>query len=164
MFGGERQLIRESLYFEFDGRASDEEFGIRNISISTGAFNEPFLPSRTINEVSVPYNNKPYFINTRKDPKSLTLGFYPDDGWNDETMNAIARWLDVEEYKPLVFSSMPDKVMYAIFSAFYLPHRPPLLRTVPDQCRQLLPDIQRNSIPAPSTDPKKSERDRLLLY
>ena len=107
-------MIRESLYFEFDGKASDEYYGIKNISISSGLFNEPFLPSRSINEVSVPYNNKPYFINTRKDPKSLTLGFYPDDGWNDETMNAIARWLDVEEYKPLVFSSMPDKVMYAI--------------------------------------------------
>ena len=114
MFGGERQLIRESLYFEFDGRASDEEFGIKNVSVSTGLYNEPFLPSRSLNEVSVPYNNKPYFIDITESPKSLTLSFLPDFGWTDETMNAIARWLRVKEYKPLIFSSMPDRVMYAM--------------------------------------------------
>ena len=108
------QLIRESEYFEFDGRASDEEFGIRNISISTGLFSEPFLSSRSINEISVPYNDKPYFIGVNEDPKSLNLSFLPDFGWTDETMNAIARWLKAKEYKPLIFSSMPDKVMYAM--------------------------------------------------
>ncbi|MGM9988890.1 MAG: distal tail protein Dit [Bacillaceae bacterium] len=107
-------MIRESLFFEFDGRASDEEFGIKNISISTGLFNEPFLPSRSISEVVVPGRSKPYYIDIRKDPKTLSLGFYPDDNWDDETMAAIARWLDVDEYKPLIFSSMPDKVMYAM--------------------------------------------------
>ena len=109
-----RPLIRESLYFSFDGVISDEEFDILNISISTGMYNESFLATRSINEVTVPGNEKPYFFGVNRDPKSIQLGFYPQEHWDEEYLNAIARWLDVDEYKPLIFSDMPDKVMYAM--------------------------------------------------
>lgn len=110
----QRPLIRESLYFSFNGINSDEEFDILNVSISTGLFNEPFLPNRTINEVNVPGNEKPYFFGVSKDPKSIQLGFYPQRHWTEEHLSAISRWLDVDEYAPLIFSGMPDKVMNAM--------------------------------------------------
>ena len=98
----------------FDGVYSDEEFDIMNISVSTGMYNEPFLPSRSINEVTVPGNEKPYFFGVTKDPKSIQLGFYPQKEWDEEYLNAISRWLDVDDYAPLTFEHMPDKVMFAM--------------------------------------------------
>ena len=77
-------------------------------------YSEPFLPSRSINEVTVPGNEKPFFFGVTKDPKSIQLGFYPQDNWTEEDLRAISRWLDVDEYAPLVFSGMEDKVMYAM--------------------------------------------------
>lgn len=102
------------MYFSFDGIYSDEEFDVINISISTGMFSEPFLTNRSITEVTTPGNEKPYFFGVTRDPKSIQLGFYPRKDWDEEYMNRLARWLDVDDYAPLVFSGMPDRVMYAM--------------------------------------------------
>lgn len=106
-------MIKESLYFNYAGIDSDE-FGITNVTISTGLYEEPFMSSRSINEHKVRGRDKPYFQEVNREPNSLSLTFYPEGNWTEERLNEIARWLDVDFYEPLKFSAMPDRVFYAM--------------------------------------------------
>lgn len=107
-------MIRESLYFSFAGRRSTE-FGIYNINVSGGLMEEQVVSSRTINEVSVRDNPKPYFIDTVKEPKKFSLSFsFLETKMTDEMENEVLRWLDVDFYQPLFFSENIDRVFYAM--------------------------------------------------
>jgi phage-related protein len=106
-------MIRESLYFSFAGRKSTE-FPIYNVSISDGLFEEPLTSGKAINEVTVRGNPKPYFIEARREPKTFPLRFAFHETWNDEMIDEIVRWLDVDFYEPLFFSSNIDRVFYAM--------------------------------------------------
>lgn len=106
-------MIRESEYFEYAGRRSTE-FGILNVAISEGLYQESFMPNRTINETIVRGREKPYFFEVTKEPKTFQLAFYFYEGWNDNLINEIAKWLNVDFYKPLSFSADWDKVYYCM--------------------------------------------------
>ena len=94
VFGGVILLISESLYFEYDGEDSSN-FGIMNVHVSTGLFNEPFLSGRSITEHSIRGRKKPYFQEVNRSPKTLNLTFYLSEGWDDYQINAVSRWLNV---------------------------------------------------------------------
>lgn len=106
-------MIKESKYFNYAGVDSDM-FGIMNVSVSPGLYDEHFLSNRTINEYSIRGRSKPYFVELNRDPNTLNLTFLPEGELTEERLNEIARWLDVDFYEPLMFSSMPDKVFYAM--------------------------------------------------
>ncbi len=107
-------MIRESLYFSFAGRRSTE-FGIYNVNTEGGLLSEQIVAPRTINEVSVRNNPKPYFIDTTKEPKKISLNFsLLEEKMTDELENEIIRWLDVDFYQPLFFSENIDRVFYAM--------------------------------------------------
>lgn len=112
MFGGVHHLIKESLYFNYAGVDSDQ-FGITNVNVSTGLFEEIFMPNRSINEYKIRGRDKPYFQEINREANSLSLTFYPEGQLTEERLSEIARWLDVDFYEPLVFSAMPDRVFYA---------------------------------------------------
>ena len=63
-------MIKESLYFSFAGRKSSE-FGITNVSIQSGLFEEPFIGSRSIRETTVRGNPRPYFTEVETSPNIL---------------------------------------------------------------------------------------------
>lgn len=106
-------MIRESLYFSFAGRKSTD-FGIINVSISDGLFEEQVVSNKTINEVKIRGNDKPYFIDVTKEPKQFQLRFYFEETWNDQLINDVIRWLNVDFYEPLFFSENIDRVFYAM--------------------------------------------------
>ncbi|MCA1025659.1 phage tail family protein [Cytobacillus kochii] len=106
-------MIKESLYFSFAGRRSTE-FGINNVSISGGLFNEQLTSGKSITEFTVRGNPKPYFVETKRDPKQFQLHFFFNEGWNDNLINEVVRWLDVDYYEPLFFSEDIDRVFYCL--------------------------------------------------
>lgn len=106
-------MIKESLYFSFAGRRSSD-FGILNVSVQSGLFEEAFMSSRSIRETSVRGNPKPYFSEVERQSKTLPVNFAFEDTWNDDLINEVARWLDVDYYEPLFFSENLDKVFYAM--------------------------------------------------
>lgn len=108
-----KDIIKESLYFSFAGRRSDE-FGIINVSVQPGLYEETFMSSRSIRETTVRGNPKPYFTEVDRQPKSFTLNFAFHKTWNDELINEVTRWLDTDYYEPLFFSENIDKVFYAM--------------------------------------------------
>lgn len=106
-------MIRESLYFSFAGRKSTD-FNIVNVSVSDGLFEEPLTSAKSINEVTVRGNPKPYFVETKREPKTFPLRFAFEETWDDDLINDIVRWLDVDFYEPLFFSENIDRVFYAM--------------------------------------------------
>jgi predicted phage tail component-like protein len=106
-------MIRESLYFTFAGRKSSD-LGIINVAISTGSYEEPFMASRSIKEYTIRGQEKPLFQEITRESKSLQVSFYFENGWNDDLIREVARWLDVEFYHPLTFSEDEEKVYYVL--------------------------------------------------
>lgn len=106
-------MIRESEYFIFAGRKS-AEFGIRNVAISTGLYEEPFMASRSIKEFTIRGQERPYFQEITRESKSIQVSFYFDNGWDDELIREVARWLDVEFYQPITFSEDQEKVYFVL--------------------------------------------------
>lgn len=106
-------MIKESLYFSFAGRKSSE-FGILNVSVQSGLYEETFMSSRSIRETTVRGNPKPYFTEIERQPKVFTLNFLFEDNFNEELINDVTRWLNVDYYEPLFFSENIDKVFYAM--------------------------------------------------
>ena len=107
-------MIRESLYFSFAGRKSTD-FGILNVGIDGGLYEEQLTANTSINEVYVPGNDTPYYIGEKKDPLQFQLRFHFEEGYNDRLIDEIIRWLkiDVNPYEPLFFSENIDRVFYA---------------------------------------------------
>jgi predicted phage tail component-like protein len=106
-------MIRESLYFTFAGRKSSE-FGIMNVSVSAGLYEEPFMASRSIKEFTIRGQEKPFFQEITREPKSIQVSFYFANGWDDKLISEVSRWLDVEFYQPLIFSEDQEKVYYVL--------------------------------------------------
>jgi predicted phage tail component-like protein len=106
-------MIKESLFFTFAGRKSSD-FGILNVAVSAGLYEEPFMASRSIKEYTIRGQEKPYFQEITRESKSLQVSFYFENGWDDDSIREVARWLDVEFYQPMTFSEDEEKVYYVI--------------------------------------------------
>lgn len=106
-------MIRESLYFSFAGRKSTE-FPIVNVSLGSGLYEESLTSNKSIVETKVPGNDIPYFIRTEREPKQFPLRFAFLEPWNDEMIDEIIRWLDVDFYEPMFFDQNIDRVVYAM--------------------------------------------------
>lgn len=106
-------MIRESEYFYFAGRKSTD-FGIINVNVSDGLYEEDLISNRTINEVTIPGRKKPYFIDITEEPKILQLRFAFLEKWNDKLIDEVVRWLNVDTYQPLYFEGNIDRVFYAM--------------------------------------------------
>jgi predicted phage tail component-like protein len=72
------------------------------------------MASRSIKEFSIRGRENPYLQEITREPKSFQLNFAFQDTWNDDLINEVARWLDVEFYQPLTFSESEEKVYYVM--------------------------------------------------
>lgn len=87
-----------------------------NISISDSAslYEEQVVANKTINEYAVRGNPKPYFVDVKKDPLTFQLRFAFYDTVDDDLIDEVIRWLNVDFYQPLYFSEDIDRVFYAM--------------------------------------------------
>jgi predicted phage tail component-like protein len=106
-------MIRESVFFTFANRKSSD-FGIYNVTTQSGMYEENFMTNRSIKEFTIRGRENPYLQEVVKDPKSFQLNFAFQDTWNDDLINEVARWLDVDFYQPLTFSEEQEKVYYVM--------------------------------------------------
>lgn len=108
-------MIRESLYFIFGSEGiKSSDFGIINVSVAQGLYQEHFMATRSLNEVKIRGREKPYFFEVEKEPLSFNLTFCFKDGWDDDLFKKVQNWLNVDFYQPLIFSENPNKVYYAM--------------------------------------------------
>jgi phage-related protein len=105
--------IMESIDFSYAGENSID-YGIYNVSVSGGMYEETFLSRRSILETNVRGNPKPYFNGVQYEPLTLKLTFAFKDTWDDNLIRKTARWLNQSYYKPLFFSDNIDRIFYCI--------------------------------------------------
>lgn len=107
--------VRESLVFKF-GDFYSSDFGLYHINVDggDGMFEEPFLPSRDIEEIQVRGRDKPFFQFFEREPLEFEVSFAFRNTFDRSIVNKIVRWLTPNYYERLVFSSEPTKVYYAM--------------------------------------------------
>ena len=105
--------IKNALWFSYDGIKSID-YGIINVNIDTGILEETFLSNRQINEIIIKGRDKPYFQGIQKNPLILNLSWAFEETWDDELIREVTRWLDVDYYKELYFSTNINRIFYAI--------------------------------------------------
>lgn len=74
----------------------------------------PFMSNRTIQEISISGNEKPYFQKVLREPRILKLSFAFLDTFDEKRLKEVKQWLNQDYYKPLSFSYNPEYVYYAM--------------------------------------------------
>jgi phage-related protein len=106
--------IMESIRFNYSDIYSSE-FGILNVTLSSGMYQETFASSRSIKETKVRGNDKPYFQGIEYEPLTLKLSFAFQDTWDEDKIRSVARWLCGQQYyKPLFFEEHPERIFYCM--------------------------------------------------
>lgn len=107
--------IKDSLYFTFNHIRS-KDCKLLNISLDGGMQQEYFAAGQSINKITIKDRHKPYFQNVKKDVLTLTVDFAFEDNWTEDELRSVRRWLtEPTYYAPLIFSSNPEKIYYALY-------------------------------------------------
>lgn len=107
--------VRESLVFKF-GDFYSSDFGLYHINVDgdDGMFEEPFLPTRNIEEIHIRGRDKPFFQFFEKEPLEFNVSFAFKNTFSRKQINQIVRWLSPNYYQKLIFSREPTKIFYAM--------------------------------------------------
>jgi len=105
--------IRDSLYFIFDGKTS-EEMNLWNINLDSGLLEETLLGNRTILETSIRGNPSPYFKEVQYEPLTIPVNFCFKDNFDNNKLAETLYWLTPSYYKPLQFSENMNKIFYCL--------------------------------------------------
>lgn len=103
----------DSLHFFYDD-ISSLDMGILNVNIDNGLFSEHFLPNRNIVEQFATNREQPYFLKVTHEPLSFPMRIFFKEGFDKRELRKVTKWLYQEYYKPLIFSSQPNRVYYAM--------------------------------------------------
>lgn len=104
----------ESVDITFDGVHSSQ-LDLTQVYVDSGLFEEKFVASRTINEVTIRGNDIPYLQGVSRTPLEFPVKLYFEEGYTSETIRNVARWLIRDDYLPLTFDSNPERIFYAMF-------------------------------------------------
>jgi predicted phage tail component-like protein len=106
--------ISQCLYFTYDNVNFYEQFGIINVNIDSGLYDESFIANRNLMEQKIRGNPIPYFQEIKDEPLEFKLSFAFSDSFDDDKIRSVARSLKKDYYAPLVFSDNPERIFYAI--------------------------------------------------
>jgi phage-related protein len=105
----------ESLHFTYNGKSS-KDYGVFIGTVGGGLFRENFSPNRTIVETTAVGNPIPFLQRVDEGISTFTFQIVVVDLKMRNQLRSIARWLYLDEYKPLVFESNPDIQIDAMFT------------------------------------------------
>ena len=108
--------ISESLYILFNN-INSQDFDIINAHVdSSGLYQESLIPDRTITETRVRNNPIPFFQGIEESSRIIKCSLVFTETFDENKLRKVKRWLHTEFYVPLVFSSSPDHIYYALCS------------------------------------------------
>ncbi len=105
--------IKDKLYFTYDNR-SCRDFGLINVNLDAGMFDETLVAEREILETEVRGAEKSLFHGISEKPLEIPLILAFENGFNDEIIEEVILWLFPDVYKPLSFEEDSDKVYYCM--------------------------------------------------
>jgi len=104
--------ISESISFMFNNQLSTD-YGVINCHVDTsGLYEETFLPSREMKEITTRMSDKPYLVQIKSSPRILNLTIAFLNSFDENNLRNVKRWLSSSEYKPMSFESIPDTIFY----------------------------------------------------
>jgi len=105
--------IRDSLYFIYDNKTS-EEMNLYNVNLDSGMLEESLQGNRTILETQVRGNPSTYFKEIQYEPLTISVNFCFKDTFDNDKLAQILYWLTPSYYKPLQFSENLSKIFYCL--------------------------------------------------
>lgn len=105
--------IKDSLYFNYDGK-SCREFGLINVNLDNGMFEEVLVANRTINETAVRGSDTPLFHSVSEEPLSFQLTLAFEGKFTDKDVDDVIVWLFQDRYRPLYFEDKPNRVYHCM--------------------------------------------------
>jgi phage-related protein len=105
--------IKDSLYFSLNN-VSCRNFGLMQVNLSGGLFEEQLHANRNIIETKVANNDTPLFHGVEESPLEFDMMIAFEDEFTDNDINDVVLWLFQENYKELIFDNKPDKVFMAM--------------------------------------------------
>lgn len=105
--------IKERVAFNYDGVWSDS-LGLISVSLDNSMFDEVFVATREIIEVSTRGNDEPFHQGFRNSPLEFEMTVAFTEKYSDKNLNDIVRWLFADYYKPLYFLGREDRVFYCM--------------------------------------------------
>lgn len=106
-------MIKSSLYFIYNNQLSTD-FGVYNVSIQDGLYEEPFLSSSEIIEITTKSRDIPFFQQIKRKPFEFNITFAFIEAWDASKLADLARLFYVDFYAPMVFSESPDKIYWCV--------------------------------------------------
>ncbi|WP_348537792.1 phage tail protein, partial [Paenibacillus sp. LBL] len=88
-----------------------------NVQLSNDLYSESFISERSIQEVEVRGNDKPYFQGVKRSPLVLKLEFAFEGYYDEQRIREVARWLDQDYYKPFYTSDNPERIFYCLLNS-----------------------------------------------
>ena len=107
--------IKEEFYFTFDG-INSEDLGLMAVDLSGGLYEEIFGATRTVEETQTMKRPTRIFHGIKEEPRAFDLNLAFEEGYTDESIDEVARWLFKDYYRPLFFNNKQDRMMFAIIS------------------------------------------------
>lgn len=105
--------IKDKINFTYNGK-NTSEFGIINVSMDNGMFDETFIANRTVNSETVKDVRKSLFNGVTYENLSFELNLAFERGFTDELIDKVIAWLyEKEYYSKLQFEGL-DKFVYAM--------------------------------------------------
>lgn len=105
--------IKDKISFTYNGK-NTSEFGIINVSMDNGMFDEAFVASRTVNSETVKDVRKSLFNGVTYEDLSFELNLAFEKDFTDELINKVIDWLYGKEYySKLQFEGL-NKFVYAM--------------------------------------------------
>lgn len=105
--------IKDKISFTYNGK-NTSEFGIINVSMDNGMFDEAFVANRTVNSETVKDVRKSLFNGVTYEDLSFELNLAFERDFTDELINEVVAWLyEKEYYSKLQFEGL-NKFVYAM--------------------------------------------------
>lgn len=105
--------IKDKTSFTYNGKNTNE-FGIINVSMDNGMFDETFVASRTVNSETVKDVRKSLFNGVTYEDLTFELNLAFENNFTDDLIDKVINWLyEKEYYSKLQFEEL-NKFVYAM--------------------------------------------------
>lgn len=107
--------IKDKLYFNYNG-VSSREFGLTAVDLSSGLYEEDFVASRTIEETKPSGRATSIFHGITEEDRSFDLTLAFDNGFTEDKLESIMKWIFTDYYKPLYFEENSGRIVFAMIT------------------------------------------------
>lgn len=92
------------------------EMGVTQVSVSGGLYEDDLLTGRSVEIENTKARNIGFLKNVTKENVQLTLTLFLENGVDEDKLNKIRSWLEVDYFKPFFFDENPNKIAFLMLN------------------------------------------------